>query len=243
MKRNVLKFSLLLIFPFAVALLSCDDDNERDYIKLYSNEACQKSELPHPHFINLALPSGTLWACCNLGAHGTADEGVRYAWGETSVKDSVYCWKNSLYYITEKGLCERIGDTGSISGTEYDAAKSKWGASFLMPSSANWEELLKYCTASVSTGQNGQIIVTFTGRNGNYITLPIDEGHGYWSSDQNRLGHDNYALALTYQPGANNVFNVTAAERCLDFHIRPIASGKYTDLEFVSLWDEKSASK
>lgn len=34
-------------------------------------------------YVDLGLPSGTLWATCNLGAEKTTDFGKYYAWGET----------------------------------------------------------------------------------------------------------------------------------------------------------------
>lgn len=37
----------------------------------------------HPHMIDLGLPSGTKWACCNVGASTPEDFGESYAWGET----------------------------------------------------------------------------------------------------------------------------------------------------------------
>ena len=45
----------------------------------------------HPHAIDLGLPSGTKWACCNVGASAPEQYGGYYAWGETHEK-SVYNW-------------------------------------------------------------------------------------------------------------------------------------------------------
>ncbi|MBR2192647.1 MAG: hypothetical protein IJ910_04970 [Bacteroidaceae bacterium] len=41
----------------------------------------------HPHLIDLGLPSGTRWACCNVGADAPESYGGFYAWGETTEKD------------------------------------------------------------------------------------------------------------------------------------------------------------
>ena len=38
----------------------------------------------HPHAIDLGLPSGTKWCCCNVGASTPEGYGGYYAWGETS---------------------------------------------------------------------------------------------------------------------------------------------------------------
>ena len=35
-------------------------------------------------FVDLGLPSGTLWATCNVGATAPEQAGVYFAWGETS---------------------------------------------------------------------------------------------------------------------------------------------------------------
>ena len=41
----------------------------------------------HPHMIDLGLPSGTKWACCNVGANEPEANGDYYAWGETEEKE------------------------------------------------------------------------------------------------------------------------------------------------------------
>ena len=85
----------------------------------------------HPHLIDLGLPSGTKWACCNVGADTPEAYGGYYAWGETEEK-STYSWSN---YIHCNGSRETVHDIGSdIAGTEYDVAHVKWGGSWVMPS-------------------------------------------------------------------------------------------------------------
>ena len=46
-------------------------------------------------FVDLGLPSGTLWASCNLGATNVYDPGNFYAWGEVQTKTS-FVWDNYL---------------------------------------------------------------------------------------------------------------------------------------------------
>jgi hypothetical protein len=38
------------------------------------------------NYVDLGLPSGLLWATCNLGASAPEEVGNYYAWGETSPK-------------------------------------------------------------------------------------------------------------------------------------------------------------
>lgn len=45
-----------------------------------TNQTCPDNN--HPHWIDLGLPSGTKWACCNEGAETPEDYGGYYAFGE-----------------------------------------------------------------------------------------------------------------------------------------------------------------
>ncbi len=112
----------------------------------------------HPHLIDLGLPSGTKWACCNVGATTPEGYGGYYAWGETEEKD-VYDW------TAYKDL------VGDIAGTQYDVAHVKWGGSWVMPSCDQQAELLENCSSEWTTfnGINGRV---FTGSNGGSIFLP-----------------------------------------------------------------------
>ena len=42
-------------------------------------------------YVDLGLPSGTLWATCNVGATSPEEYGDYFAWGETEPK-STYDW-------------------------------------------------------------------------------------------------------------------------------------------------------
>ena len=79
--------------------------------------------------IDLGLPSGTKWACCNVGANKPEAYGDYYAWGETQTK-STYSEQTYLYY--KNGLYQDVGS--DIAGTQYDVAHVKWGGSCVMPS-------------------------------------------------------------------------------------------------------------
>ena len=43
-------------------------------------------------YVDLGLPSGTLWATCNIGANSPEEYGDYFAWGETAPKE-VYTWQ------------------------------------------------------------------------------------------------------------------------------------------------------
>ena len=73
MKRQTSILLLLLTFLF---------------VNVDNATAQQKHE-----YVDLGLPSGTLWATCNVGADNPEDYGNYYAWGETEPKDT-YSWSN-----------------------------------------------------------------------------------------------------------------------------------------------------
>ena len=123
----------------------------------------------HPHLIDLGLPSGTKWACCNVGADTPEAYGGYYAWGETEEK-STYNWSTYIYY---DGSPVTYRDLGSdIAGTDYDVAHVKWGGSWVMPSQEQQDELVNNCTSEWTTvnGVNGRKFTSKT--NGGSIFLP-----------------------------------------------------------------------
>ena len=173
-----------------IAYLSCPDDH-------------------HPHMIDLGLPSGTKWACCNLGASKPEEFGGYYAWGETEEKDN-YFWDN---YMCEDAECGTTKDPiytwngnklyADIAGSKFDVATSKWGPSWHMPSSTQMDELLDECiwtwcdgdkTKYNGTSVKGYIISSKVNNNklflpaaGNYFKdrlLYKNESCLYWSSSQ-----------------------------------------------------------
>jgi hypothetical protein len=142
-------------------------------------------------YVDLGLPSGLLWATCNIGASSPEEVGGYYAWGETSPK-TFFSKDNYLY----KNNAINLSD---ISGTLYDAATTTLGGTWRMPTKAELEELAKNCTRTETT-LNGKSCMKFTGPNGNYLYLAKggfgDEGkgtslngYGLWSSTKS----GNYA--------------------------------------------------
>ena len=91
---NMKNYWYLFFVPVFMGLTACHDDNEEPEQR-ESYLSCPDNH--HPHLINLGLPSGTLWACCNVGATTPEGSGGYYAWGETEEKSEGYDWKNYIY--------------------------------------------------------------------------------------------------------------------------------------------------
>ena len=142
----------------------------QDFPLEYGETTCPDAN--HPHMIDLGLPSGTKWACCNVGAGTPEGYGNYYAWGETSPK-SEYYWETYQWgYYNYNGDFSHLVNIGSdIAGTGYDAATANWGAPWRMPSLMQMQELVNSCT-STWTAQNGVYGRKFVGPNGGAIFLP-----------------------------------------------------------------------
>lgn len=194
--NNVLKAIAIMVLT-AVFAVGC---SKPDYP--YNGEG---SGVYNGHeYVDLGLPSGTLWATCNVGAKAPQDYGDYFAWGETSPKTNYrwgtykYCngrWDNLTKYCNNP-YCGNDGFTDSLTvlQPEDDAATANWGSGWCMPTVNQWEELMdNTITALVITNEvRGQL---FTGSNGNSVFLPgagqwsgdvgpdyIDEGGSYWSN-------------------------------------------------------------
>ena len=162
----------------------------------------------HPHAIDLGLPSGTKWACCNVGAAKPEDYGGYFAWGETSEKTN-YDWSTYIHCNGSLSTCRNLGN--DIAGTQYDVAHVKWGGAWVMPSFDQIKELLNNCTYTW-TSINGVKGGKFTGKNGGVIFLPAagrrwDGGlysagsYGYYWSSTQRPSYSYYAYDLYFYSG------------------------------------------
>jgi hypothetical protein len=121
-------------------------------------------------YVDLGLPSGTLWATCNVGANSPEDCGNYFAWGETQPK-SVYNWY-TYQYDDGSNLTKYTGNDGLTTLLpEDDAATANWGSDWRMPTDEEWQELRDNTTHTWTT-QNGVNGMLFTALNGNSLFLP-----------------------------------------------------------------------
>ena len=120
-----------------------------------SGQSCPDNN--HPHAIDLGLPSGTKWACCNVGTTTPESYGSYYAWGEKEEKEK-YDWTTYIHCDGSMKTCQSLGS--DIAGTEYDVAHVKWGGFGVMPSKDQFQELIDKCSYT-GTIENG-VIISFT---------------------------------------------------------------------------------
>lgn len=111
-------------------------------------------------YVDMGLPSGTLWATCNIGSDTPEGEGWHVSWGEIEEK-TYYSWSN--YYLFDAGNTTDLNDG-------QDVACVKLGKGWRMPTMAELEELL---TCSWSWEKYNDVQgARVTGPNGKSIFLP-----------------------------------------------------------------------
>ena len=173
-------------------------------------------------WVDLDLPSGTLWATCNIGASNPEDYGNYYAWGEIRTKafynlDNYHHAKGNnglTKYCSESEYDADYGYNGFIDDltilqTCDDAATANWGTGWRMPTEKEWEELLQNTTSKWAT-QNGVRGKLFTAKNGETLFLPAAGRHedelvtvgslGFYWSRALDIDIPNYAWCLCFTP-------------------------------------------
>lgn len=144
---------------------------------------------PDEHeYVDLGLPSGTLWATCNVGADTPEGYGDYFAWGETAPKEEEYSWATYKWCNGSSTKMTKYctnSNYGTVDGKteldpEDDAAYVNWGTSWRMPTMEQLEELWTECTW-IWTTCNGVAGRLATGPNGNTMFLPA-AGYRFFSS-------------------------------------------------------------
>jgi len=195
---------------------------------------CEVSVYSADDYVDLGLPSGTLWAKCNVGATEPKGYGSYFAWGETQPK-ATYTSAN----YTKSGITAMTAAD--------DAATVNWGAAWQMPTKAEMEELFNstYTTQEWTT-ENGITGVRITSKaNGNSIFLPAT---GYYS-DYTYAMNTNYSiyywtstLYSRYTANAYHLYGnknstpyVDAGSRYYGYSVRPVLVEKAVRLTSIQL--------
>lgn len=118
--------------------------------KLIANQSGNGSESNH-EYVDLGLPSGTLWSTCNIGSETPYDFGLYFRWGEPDTKSSkeVFTRTGGLWNGKSNGelSSEGVIDEYHNLTAKYDAATVLWGKDWKTPNEDEFKELVRYCTA------------------------------------------------------------------------------------------------
>ena len=166
----------------------------------------------HP-YVNLDLPSGTLWATCNVGASKPTDYGLYFQWGDTQGytieqvgKDKQFNWNNYKWsiYGSESNFNKYAND-GDTLGLEDDSTNANMGGDWHMPSPKQVEELLGNTTSIwlESDGINGRLFISKKGSSKS-IFIPA-AGYACNGEVWNREMEGNIWTSMLSNYGANYV--------------------------------------
>ena len=113
-----------------------NDKSSVTFNENYTLYAQWKKDYTHNghEYVDLGLPSGTLWATMYIGATSPEGYGEFFAWGETTSKSS---FTSSNYKYT---------GTSSTLPLNNDAANVIWGGNWRMPTQEEVQELIDNCT-------------------------------------------------------------------------------------------------
>ena len=226
-------------------------------VPLYNNngnivKTIDRSRVINGHeFVDLGLPSGLLWATCNVGASSPTDYGSYYAWGEVTAYDEATDWgtkevRTFIYWDNYKYGIEtaptKYNTTDKLNTLEAtdDAATVNWGSGCRMPTNDEFWELLLVsdCTWEWTT-VNGVGGFKVTGKKpdyaGNSIFLPATGFKGgdkhflkgetgyYWTSTL-YTDHPSYrGWACAYQICEGDLFYNQELPRFWGMSVRPVA--------------------
>lgn len=143
-------------------------------------------------YVDMGLPSKTVWATCNVGAKKAEDYGNFYAWGETMPKND-YSWETyTLPYdsikisgktvlpnnreFNDKWNYYRLKGRYTMNTEkmkllpEDDAATVNWGKSWSTPTVEQWNELCDTSLCHWEQQMKGFLVTSK--KNGKSIFLP-----------------------------------------------------------------------
>ncbi len=208
----------------------------------FSNEFCPDTN--HPHIIDLGLPSGTKWACCNVGANIPAECGKYFAWGETTPK--TYCTKTNYKWYSggnDHNITKYCGNSsfGTVDNRtelepEDDAAYVNWGPDWRIPSLAQQFYELKNNSIAKWTSVNGTGGFLFkSNTNGKAVFLPAA---GYPNNGVQDVGSEGFYWTRRYdydvRPDLGYMFRIHSGgglsgyyyDRYLGASVRPVYVGQ-----------------
>ena len=174
---------------------------------------------PNGHdYVDLGLPSGTLWATMNVGASKPSDAGLYFQWGDTigyafnqvgtgdGQKKFASDWSDYKYGVYPN--YSKYTTTGAKLELEDDAAHVNMGGDWHMPTPDQIKELIHNTTSEWTTqdGINGRLFTSKTG-NSKSIFIPA-AGYAQDGSIHNSGDNGNVWSSMLSTNNVNNGQNL-----------------------------------
>ena len=115
-------------------------------------------------WVDLCLPSGTLWAKQNFGGSGRY-----FTWANSDYHVEGYDFSESNYITTSgNNLTDNI-----TQGGQYDMARNVMGGKWVLPTVAQYQELFDNCTCCFGPSTGNKLVMT-SNKNGKQIEFNAD---------------------------------------------------------------------
>lgn len=183
------------------------------HLTLFDNHSDYKEYIiGDVEYVDLGLPSGTLWTKCNIGANTETDSGLWFAWGETTGHDGT----DGRNFSAAEYSINKYNKTDHLLTLKYedDAAYNILGSAWTIPSCEHFMELfdrdntiITYESNYNSSGVNGFLITSKVNQNTLFFPMIgcITDGTldptelVYWTRDllQNSNTKKAYAFQCT----------------------------------------------
>lgn len=189
----------------------CITENEMHYNPINANGHA---------YVNLGLPSGTLWATMNIGANSETDYGFYFQWGDIngytaeqvtgSPQEKAFSWAdykyangryNKLTKYCNKATYGNDGFTDNLTTLELsdDAARANWGGDWEIPSKEQIRELISGTT-------NGSV-----DGNGIFTIFAWDENTKFSAPTENTASTGNHFSGVAGQLYFNSNIDLSDA--------------------------------
>ena len=172
-------------------------------------------------YVDLGLPSGLLWAKCNLGTETSTESGRKFAWGDV-IPDRGGSASSYIWYKNNKYTKYNDTDKKKVLDLEDDAANVYMGGNWRLPTSVDFEELQSNC--EISPSSDGKSISFISKINGKSITFPTDKRYNdssyysyLWLGETSRVA----SLYVYYRDDRGSLSLTTIARYNL-YSIRPV---------------------
>ena len=196
------------------------------------------------HYVDLDLPTGTMWATCNLGAESALGDGLLFQFGRVdgyAYNDSSNQFRtnaqnkqdtgNSYIPLTTSGKTYNAGETLDSAD---DAAHVNMGDTWRMPTNSDIKELYDYTTYQLVTISNVHGVMFKSTSNENRLFIPLTKGlwnGGGWKNCGNPCAYlwssqvyaDSANSAYILSCGTSNVAYINASDtRCYALPVRGV---------------------